>query len=670
MDATDEILGDVISIGSTSDEELTPSRKRSHDEADDSGRSSQDAGSSLRGAKRQRTKEPDGAHSGAPSGSEEGEVNEESSDSYEPEPAVPASEGGQPGQSGDQATWGVDLSKSSDGTRQASPQAAQRPANSAKLAYLPPNPPVFRKKLKLPLLSGKPATWSVRFKDWVQVLAENNPEALGTLLPDVALAAYNHYVDQKSGLRRGKKRGARQAAQAVGQSGELAALLRSLGAVSGPLAPDGATAQSSKPVEPVSVQPESTAAPPQPTVDVPRQGDAPGDMNEQPVDPQSMKAKTPEPPVKDAGSPVADVAAAAPRELTAAEKEQLNLQRRYFPSAADPSKMCLMCGHEGHTAVTCSHLVCIFCNEKHWRYACPSRSRCQKCRQIGHSAGQCTEKLALTKDEGLACSFCQAPDHLEKDCTESWRSFHPDIGSTTKVSFIPASCAICGSDKHFASDCQQCLPKERNPTWSLKNRDRYVDPECQVLSIEQSVRKNDPAAAKGPEHKIRGHAARTNNVHYSESEDSEVEFLGTRAMKPRAPLGQIHVASNIQLPNHARNRGSQRGRAQNQPRGQPPLPPGPPPPRPPPPPSGPAAQQSGYRAHPPPPGTSSYSHPRAPPTSLPAKPPAGRDYRGVPPPPPPAGPRHSSWQRAQDGRGGRGGGGRGGGRGKGRGRGK
>ena len=256
--------------------------------------------------------------------------------------------------------------------------------------------------------------------------------------------------------------------------------------------------------------------------------------------------------------------------------EALQQQRRYFPSASDPSSMCLLCGRSGHVAPGCPHLACRFCNSKdHADFSCPSRVRCDKCRQLGHSAKECTEKLALTKAEGLVCSFCSSNDHTEPECTELWRSFHPEQEKLHTVAFILPTCSSCGVEgEHYSGDCHNISIKEANPTWTLRNHDRYVDAQSEERSIEENAALADGAPrARAPEMKIRGHS-KTQHVQFHDS-DSETDFLGRAPAKGRAPIGQIRMSSNIQMPSDPRG-GNTRGR------GPPPLPPGPPPSGPPP----------------------------------------------------------------------------------------
>ena len=272
-------------------------------------------------------------------------------------------------------------------------------------------------------------------------------------------------------------------------------------------------------------------------------------------------------------------------------------QRRYFPSAQDPSNMCISCGCEGHSASKCPSLV--------------SESE---------------------NGEGKLCLVCRSSEHLSPACTQLYRSYRPNSGHIPNVARLTSSCSACGSKTHFVTDCESRKSfLDKNPTWSLQNRDQYVDPNCGERSIEESsepLRDNSHMNGRMPETRIRGRASRMNNVHYfSEGEDSEVEFLRRRPVRGPAAPGQIQIASNIQMPNDHNSKKRHNPKNRGAPN-QPTLPPGMP--------LGPAART---------------------PHALPPKPPIN-DYRNVPPPPP--GPPKSY----------RGGGGRGGrGRGRGRGRG-
>ncbi|KEY70318.1 hypothetical protein S7711_07014 [Stachybotrys chartarum IBT 7711] len=498
------------------------------------------------------------------------------------------------------------------------------------------------------LADKKTGSWKSRYKAWVTVLCQNNAHHFPPL--DQVTPVFIAYVDQEDHIQKKHKKSAKKQARVFEKTGSLESLYQSL----------------QKYAAPSQSAPALTGAG---SVDAGKGGN-------QSVDAKFTHLKGPASNQLHASTSLLqangqDGMAMAPRQPLIIPQgiNALEQQRKYFPSASNPSNMCLLCGREGHTAPSCAHSACQFCGSKeHWKFSCPTRSRCATCQQLGHAANACTGKLSLGS-QNLTCAYCESPKHTEADCTEMWRSFHPDADAVQKVETLRPSCASCGSAKHYSDDCQERQLYPQNPTWSLHNRDRYVKEGCGNVAIEDFGSSQSAGIARGPELKIRGHASRTNNVHYSESDDSDVEFLGSRVSKPQPAVGQIRMSSNIQMPKTYGGHGLP---------AQPPLPPGPPPPLP-----------SSFPGQRPPPGVL----PRrlqAPnlPSSLPAKPPAApRDYRSVPPPPQTQGGNSQSWSGKQNepsqqanwsgrGRGGaqgsRGRGGRGGrgGKGKGRGRGK
>ncbi|KAG6017384.1 hypothetical protein E4U54_007389 [Claviceps lovelessii] len=483
---------------------------------------------------------------------------------------------------------------------------------------MPPKPLLYRAgstTLKLPALALKQeGSWSARFKDWVQVLCQHNLESVSAMSHALAMDAFAFYIDGHKGVRPSKKKAAKQAAKKADISRTIRSAVESLksrtnGTVSVPIPASEAV---------VAERPASNAA-----VD-----EQPAESNQDEAateegEVRSDVTKSPSSDKEQPDQPNGDTSPVVVKKDVPTGEEELRQQRRYFPSAADPSMMCLLCGGQGHRAMHCARSKCRFCNSSdHWDFCCPRiQTRCDKCRQLGHKTASCSEKLALTKEEGLACAYCRSEDHLEGNCTELWRSFHPDAQTIHRVAHLPRSCSVCGSKHHFSGDCKHRRGVSANPTWSLRNHDMYIDPKCNALSIEETA---DSAARKPPlrasETKIRGHAARTANiVHFSETDDSEVEFLGTRAKRESkrgagSAGGQIRMASNIQIPQMMTNHRFDKDTRPPLP-GQPPLPPGPPPS---------AGQQS--RVYPP-------SLPPPPPPSLPAKPPASaQGYHKVPPP--------------------------------------
>ena len=577
-------LGDVINLVSSSDESALP-KKRSLPESDNS----QGSDNSMRRSKRARknpktlAKTPDDNV-----GTEEGEIDDE------------------PQQ--DQAA------SAASGSKDAMPQPDGQDPDQTRSSgvFFPANGgPIYKHKagptwaeFKLPVYGPKrEGNWDDRFRDWAQAFCTGNVDQAANTSSSIVLAAYGHYLENNSGIKGKKKRNAKQAGKAFMEAGSLKALLKS------------SLPQSTKPVkQDLQSRPGTGKQSPEsddayePTIEEPqnREAEAIPSASEwasllDDAKKTNGHADVSEPQQPNGEHSLPNGAAESPAATEPIDDHTMEQLRKYFPSATDLTNLCLLCGRKGHMSANCSSSACKFCGSiQHWHFSCPTRSRCGKCRQLGHSSSTCEEKLALTKAEGLACSFCSSADHLEDDCTEIWRSFVPDADSIHTVAFIAPSCSQCGSGQHYSSDCAQGRDSTKNPTWSLSNRDRYIDRDCQNLAIEdEAARSGATQKSRAPEIRIRGHASRTNNVIHYSSDDSDVEFLGNKRPMKRAPLGQIRMASNIQMPSDAGpNRARNDYRA-----GQPPLPPGPPPP-------GPPGRQGSFGRPPP-----------SNPASLPAKPP-------------------------------------------------
>lgn len=567
MASEDNILGDVLSIGGSEDEAVPFSKKRDAEAAATEQQDSRPAGSDSRATKRQRLSQESVLTGADGDGSEDGEID---------------------GNSAEQSRRGSTSPQSRKGTDHTATMQAANPLDVTGKAFMPNDPPTFKSGdvfLKLPSLSSSThGSWTMRATDWITLFCSANPDHAALITPQVAIEAFNFYIDEHSTVRNSRRSAVKKKAKRIEELGQLPGILAA-----------AASNQSSLTTTTTNDKVASSAT------------------SNQKDDVESTITAT-----KTAGETVDQIQAAATisNNNTVANSSPVQIpipteatadQRRYFPSASNPAEMCLLCGRAGHVSLGCTHSKCRFCNEQgHWDFVCSAiGSRCTKCRQLGHSASACVEKLALTKDEGLACVYCKEPDHLEGNCTEPWRSFHPDGESVKTVLSIEASCAVCGSRNHFASDCTLRGKDSINSTWTLRNRNLYINPATNNVSIEVGVAKaRAPPTRPRPETKIRGHASRT-HIHYSETDDSDTEFLGNHAVKKPAQVGQIRLASNIQLP--------------SKPQHQPPLPAGPPP------------------SQPPPPGVGRYNsyHPIATPPSLPVKPPPSRDYRHAPPPPPP-----------------------------------
>ncbi|KAF3058699.1 Protein AIR2 [Daldinia childiae] len=308
------------------------------------------------------------------------------------------------------------------------------------------------------------------------------------------------------------------------------------------------------------------------------------------------------------------------REEVLGDEDELRQQRRYFPWAEDPAQHCLSCSGIGHHAHECPQRNCKFCgSQEHALFGCPTKQRCSKCRQLGHSSASCEEKLALASDEQGGCAICGA-GHAEEWCSEIWRSFAPTTDSHPKVKDVPAFCYTCGGEGHYGPECG--LPDRGDKvtgktTWSQANRLLYIDQNSQNTAIAWV------GVDRKEDFHILGRARKQIHTHFISSDESEEELVHAPIRKSET-RSQIRIASNIgslgQSSNRTRSRrnNDQSYRRQNerefspppppsysQGNGnsswQPPLPPGPPPP----------SQRNGYQG----------SLPSAP-TSLPPRPPA------------------------------------------------
>ncbi|OLN82236.1 Protein AIR2 [Colletotrichum chlorophyti] len=334
------------------------------------------------------------------------------------------------------------------------------------------------------------------------------------------------------------------------------------------------------------------------------------------------------------------------------EEEDLAQQRLYFPGLADSIQICVYCASVGHTSSSCPNTACKFCKHAgHFSWNCPTRERCSKCRQLGHGKAQCTEKLIHLDEEGIECALCRSQDHQESDCEALWRSYKPpQKKAAKKVNMIPAFCSSCGAEGHYNADCALRGNKPRSQTWSLKNRDLYVD----GTSADTPISDFDSQPQKPQFNlQIKGSAAKRTHIFYPDSDGSEEGEFISEKVKPRAPVGNIRMSTNIQFNTdsfgppaqyQANGRGQQRGGWS----AQPPLPPGPPPTGPPPPGSYSRMSRSNNnnnQSRPPPPPSNGAGR------GLPPKPPAPqsqsqqRGFHSVPPPPNGRGPNPPKKQR-------------------------
>ncbi len=668
MASHDEVPGDVILIDSSEEEDFVKGRKRARASAHQSpARSESSSLSSAPSSKRLRLSSP---VRGDSSGSEEGEIGESHSAQRRSPGEVSETSrlqaGGQQLQAPvvPQAAPAGAFTASATARQPGGPetagsvQAQAAPAQNADAAqpavpddvseatsdlpsgvFMPDDAHYWildSRSFKLPALpKTRAGSWPSRLKDWAHVFVEHNIDQADSLTSQLIVAAYAYYLDNHSGLKLAKRKAAKQAAKQAEESGALAKQLEmtrtTAKAKRRRLAASKAPAEASFPQHSTpSAGSNAEAQPPQ----------------------QSQQAN---------GDVTKPAAASLPVAPVLTSAEELALQRRYFPSADDPSNVCLTCACEGHTSANCPNTHCKFCLDTgHWDGACPTRERCGKCRQLGHRGDNCTAKVKVTEDDGLVCAYCSATDHLENHCLTLWRTFRGGPEVTKKVASVPVSCAICGGKEHYLSDCSS-RQYPANPSYSLATREKYTDRESNTLSIEDAAaadRRANGTATQGPDLRIRGHSGRSTIIHYAESDDSDTEFLGNRLVKKPTGVGQMRMSSNIRMPGGGANGGSNGGN-RNQ-RGQP-GPPGAP--------SGPQSSNSQSRQ----PGSSLPPRPPAPSRGgAPARGGSSRGgYHNMPPPPGLSGSRSQGENRGgRGGRGGRAGGGGGKGRGRGRGRAK
>jgi protein AIR1/2 len=582
--------------------------------------------------------------------------------------------------------------------------AARPPKDkTGKMVYSEKGLKLLLPPLNDPSFSG--TTWKATFLDWTQALVAKNEDLAGRLDASVVKAAYYYHLEDLTGWTRKKKRAARAAARNFDLKGKLAALLDSL----------QHTLESVPPTSDVpapatrSKEPSSSQSAPIPTAQPVDQPPTQPEPNP-PSQPNSVHRKA-----ENAGLPTAsdwaalladppgteenleadlsdnDAVSKLPTMATLSNgtarvptaEEEAALLALHFPRATAADGICVLCAGRGHRPAECPDLYCKFCkSDSHYHHQCPTRVRCTSCWQLGHDGNHCKKngKKKKKASQSMECALCASTEHLEADCDTFWRTYKPKPEEITKkVVSILAFCCTCGAEGHYMSDCPkmqeaggQGKKKPYSRTWSLQNRDMYIDPDCGRLSISeasnpaQQARKHQVPGPPEPSRGPRRH------VFYASEEDSEEgEFIGERIRPPRPSAGQINLSSNIQFSNvvlpaptsstimslpsvpqypinpppppppqlmmntipglgvRADLSQSRTRRQRGDPTRNPPLPAGPPPPG--------LPQRPGFFDHPPPPPPLP-SFQKTP--HLPGRPPATRggrhqSYHSVPPPPEP-----------------------------------
>ncbi|KAL7824111.1 hypothetical protein V8C26DRAFT_418225 [Trichoderma gracile] len=450
--------------------------------------------------------------------------------------------------------------------------------------FVPKSPPVFTFdsiSLQLPVFSPqREGTWLTRFTEWAQMLCSANRDSpsAAEITPALIRTAYKQYIDLHSRLKSNKKRAARLVAQQFKDS-SLLDLIRAFQPLQNEAAQltvaveetleeslEATLAGSEIRLEaprPLALPPQTqilsaAAAPPSLLteqsgalyiIDVAPQIPLTATMRETlPVSqavsqlgPQSNLLPAPQPTHLRQTQHASIKATMSPPSAIPSGAEALRQQRLYFPSAKDPSNMCLLCGAEGHVADKCTK-SCQLCGEKdHWERCCPLwRVSCGKCYRAGHSDEACSYP---EEPFWLLCLYCRASDsHDSKECMTLYRSFNPGPGTIKKVNALPVSCAKCGSSKHYHADCHPLgLPMpRRDHRFHLDNMRQYLDPTSSTGPIIGKDAYRVAPKARG--FRVYGQvvASPSGNVHYYSGSDDSDEGLHRQHASHRHLLAHHH----------------------------------------------------------------------------------------------------------------------------------
>lgn len=393
------------------------------------------------------------------------------------------------------------------------------------------------------------ASMEEKFVGWCRSLIQLNETAIKVRTPkerNRLTDAYSRWVGTVEGLTKVKAAAARRAAGQYAQdnSALLAAVFAS-------------TAPASRPQVTESISsPQEDSAPP-------------------PVVPSIA------PPVAPPIAAVPNGSNHGPVDLVGGE-EDAEYREKYFPGLGPDEAFCSMCASRGHDAVACPEMTCRFCRDhQHRSFSCPTRQRCTKCKQLGHVKKDCTEKLALPKEE-VECAFCQSRDHVDASCHELWRSFRLQPDAVRKVRSLPVFCYCCGRQGHHGAACGLNPEKPREgpwDTWAQANCDRYLDPASSEMAIVYEASAGQGSSSERPD--LGKSIVPKRHIFFEEADDDDEgeDFIRPPVQK-NARVGHISFSGN----NGGASRGDRRPNRQfndRNGRSQPPLPPGPPPPLPP-----------------------------------------------------------------------------------------
>ncbi|KAK4190712.1 hypothetical protein QBC35DRAFT_403369, partial [Podospora australis] len=280
----------------------------------------------------------------------------------------------------------------------------------------------------------------------------------------------------------------------------------------------------------------------------------------------AVEASSAQPDVDDADAPTTN-----PVPLTEGE---LAYRDRYFPGLPVDAVFCVVCASARHNSADCPEMTCQFCKDSHPSWTCPTRRRCTKCKQLGHSQTQCVEKLMLSKDE-MECALCGSQQHDDFQCTKLLKSFRPNMARFRKVQSLPVFCHACGLEGHYGADCG--LLNAQKPkanaleTWSQANAAQYTDPNSTELAIAYQTPPEVVYDTKAVETRpdLGKSIVPRQHIHFESADDDEDEFIQPLVSRNTRPAQKITMGFN-------QSNQQNEGRSHALP-ARPPLPSGPPP---------------------------------------------------------------------------------------------
>ncbi|KKZ62923.1 hypothetical protein EMCG_02769 [[Emmonsia] crescens] len=237
-----------------------------------------------------------------------------------------------------------------------------------------------------------------------------------------------------------------------------------------------------------------------------------------------------------------------PATLADLTRNDLEIQARYIFFELAPEDLdlkhpvrCIDCMKEGHLADICPSKECEHCGAwaVHESRFCPSRRRCQRCRERGHDAEACTSPLKGSVVEE-PCDFCGSSDHAEGECDLIWKL--PKRTPTTGRIFISISCCHCTSNRHLIGDCPTRNFPMNSSSFSLKHYDPSMFSNLNTFPVAISGQKNSIQNNSG--YKIRGRASGR-----SPSPESDGAFgrpdSWNRTINRSPPRGRIRFSTGI-----------------------------------------------------------------------------------------------------------------------------